>query len=166
MAVSTASLTADINGRFLLHPQYTTSYDLTVGGAPQMLFGASKIVINGSTVTATAAEINAAADNSARFVAGSTSTNLTNYGISTLPSTDAGAYTLADPVAGTVKHIFMDGATTTVNSLTTASTDTTYDGTNTVLSFNAAAEAIILVGGSSTRWYIMTNPASVALSTP
>jgi hypothetical protein len=46
----------------------------------------------------------------------------------------------------------------------TAATGTTFDGTNNTATFDAPGEQLILMSISSTRWLILLNSGSVALS--
>jgi len=53
-----ASPTVYLDQRFLLHPEYETSYDLTVGKIPTFDLAKDKLKIAGTAVTTTAAELN------------------------------------------------------------------------------------------------------------
>ena len=87
---------------------------------------------------------------------------VTNHGISYITSTKAQSYILASPVAGCQKTIIKTGTGTLVTTI--LSTSATFDGTNDQLTFNAANEAVILVGLTATRWGVVSNVGSVGIS--
>lgn len=79
-----------------------------------------------------------------------------------LDATDAStAMTIAAPAAGRQLTISCVDATNTVTVTLTAGT---YDGTNNVATFDAAAETLVLYGISATRFVIVENIGGVALS--
>jgi hypothetical protein len=95
--------------------------------------------------------------------AASTGTAISNFGVTTITSTAAATYGLTAPTAGVVKHIIQTSSsteTTTVNG----GAGVTFDGTNDDLTFNAANEAVTLVGLSTVRWGVFSNVGSVGIS--
>lgn len=70
-----ASPTVYTDQRYLMSPHYASSYDLTVGNTPTFDLAQSSLKIAGTAVTATAAEINAAADRSTKVVTIANATN-------------------------------------------------------------------------------------------
>lgn len=65
------------------------------------------------------------------------------------------------PTVGQFLVISQKDAGTVGHTVTTAGT---FDGTNNTATFNAANETLVLFGVSSTRWAIVQNIGSVALS--
>lgn len=104
-----------------------------------------------------------------------TSGTITNFGFTTIGTTIASGYTLANPdYAGQLKVIActIGGATTVLQTVTTASTACTIAGTsdgatvvNRVLTFHEAGEVAILMSRSSTAWVLIGNLNGVTLST-
>jgi hypothetical protein len=77
---------------------------------------------------------------------------ITNNGIATIGSTSGQKnYTLAAPAAGVHKTIICTAGSTDNLSVVMASTGVTFDGTNTVATFNGADDTLDLVGLSATR---------------
>lgn len=74
------SMTTDLNNRYLQHPAYASSYDLTAGNAPTLNVTAGSFQLGGTAVTATAAEINNACDVSTRLVSIADGTNTLTLG--------------------------------------------------------------------------------------
>jgi hypothetical protein len=74
------------------------------------------------------------------------------------------AATLAAPVAGDTLHIINTSASGTAAHTVTLPAGVTWDGTNNTATLNAPGEALYVVAVSATRWFIMTNVGSVALS--
>lgn len=72
------------------------------------------------------------------------------------------AATIAAPSAGRLLVITQTDAGTAGHTVTL--TAGTYDGTNNVATFNAAGETLVLFGVSATRFVIVENIGSVALS--
>jgi len=73
------------------------------------------------------------------------------------------AATLAAPTAGDELFIVDSSASGTAAHTVTLS-GVTFDGTNSVATFNAPGEALHLIALSATRWFILENIGSVALS--
>lgn len=65
------------------------------------------------------------------------------------------------PTVGQLLVISQKDAGTVGHTVTTAGT---FDGTNNTATFNAANETLVLFGVSATRWVIIQNIGSVALS--
>ena len=124
-----------------------------------------KVDSAGTLLTPTNAELNQAADNSGKVAAGSTTANLANWGVSTLGSTGATAtFTLTAPVAGVEKELL--ATSTSVQNVDSGSTTVTFDGTTGIrLILNNSNEGVALRGLSTTRWFIVSNTNSVAVST-
>lgn len=92
-----------------------------------------------------------------------TGTQISNNGLTVLTSTTTKTFGLAAPVAGVLKAFICTASGTSVKTVKAAS-GTTVDGTNDDLTFNAANEACILIGASSTRWAVISNVNSVGIS--
>ena len=71
--------------------------------------------------------------------------------------------TLAAPTVGARCEIRIDSLSSGDVVVTTAS-GVTFDGTNNTATFDAVAEALVLVYKSATQWQIVENVGSVALS--
>lgn len=107
-------------------------------------------------------------------VQSTTSGTITNFGVTTIGTTIAGAYTLADPDrAGLAKTIActVHGATTVSQVITTASTNVTIIGTSSpaatilrTLTFTNGGQSISLISSSTTAWLIKSNVGVVALT--
>lgn len=65
------------------------------------------------------------------------------------------------PTVGQLLIVSQKDAGTVGHTLTTAGT---FDGTNNTATFDAANETLVLFGVSSTRWIVIQNVGSVALS--
>ena len=125
-----------------------------------------KVDSAGTLLTPTNAELNQAADNSLQVVAGTTSANLPNWGVSTLDMTAGSTYTMDAPVAGVEKTIAYISTGTDAAVVSSGSTGITFNGlTAYQLTLNAQNEGVILRGLSATRWFIVSNMNSVGLST-
>ncbi len=74
------------------------------------------------------------------------------------------AMTLAAPTEAGI-HQIISLVTAGNDAVVTLGSGVTCDGTNNTLTFNAAAETLILISISTTRWAIIQNVGSVALST-
>jgi hypothetical protein len=74
------------------------------------------------------------------------------------------AATLAAPTAGDDLIIVNTSASGTVAHTVTAAAGVTFDGTNNTATLDAPEEALHIVAVSATRWKIMENIGSVALS--
>lgn len=96
--------------------------------------------------------------------AGSTATNITNTGVTTLSSTGGLAYTMDAPEAGT-RAVLTCTAGSSVNTHTVTLASGTFDGTNHIATFDAAAETLVVDGLSTSAFCVSSNVGSVALST-
>lgn len=74
------------------------------------------------------------------------------------------AATLAAPTAGAEIYIVDSSASGTAAHTVTAAAGVTFDGTNNTATLNAPGEALHLIAISATRWFILENIGSVALS--
>lgn len=74
------------------------------------------------------------------------------------------AATLAAPTAGDELYIIDSSASGTAAHTVTAAAGVTFDGTNNTATLNAPDEALHIIAISATRWYILENIGSVALS--
>lgn len=74
------------------------------------------------------------------------------------------AATLDAPVAGDELYIIDSSASGTAAHTVTLGSGVTFDGTNDVATLNAPGEALHLIAISATRWFILENIGSVALS--
>lgn len=74
------------------------------------------------------------------------------------------AATLAAPVAGDELFIVDNSASGTAAHTVTLPAGVTFDGTNNTATLNAPGEALHLIALSATRWLILENIGSVALS--
>lgn len=103
--------------------------------------------------------------------AASTGTTFSNNGISVISSSIAGAYTIADPIAGAEAVIFATVGSSTAGSRTVVSLSSsvvTFNstiGAKASISFPVAAGAgVILKGLSATQWAI-PHPIGIVTST-
>ena len=89
-------------------------------------------------------------------------------GMTRLNSTVACAYTLEPPILGKRIVIVKTAASTADITVTcsTAKGAATVDGTNSILTFDGANEAIEMIGETSTRWRILENIGTVGTSAP
>jgi hypothetical protein len=74
------------------------------------------------------------------------------------------AATLAAPVAGADLVIVDNSASGTAAHTVTLPAGVTFDGTNNTATLNAPGEALHIVALSATRWFILENIGSVAIS--
>ena len=74
------------------------------------------------------------------------------------------AATLDAPVIGDVLWIVDSSASGTAAHTVTTPSGVTWDGTNNTATLNAPDEALLVIALSATRWFIMVNTGSVALS--
>jgi hypothetical protein len=74
------------------------------------------------------------------------------------------AATLAAPAAGDDLLIVDNSASGTAAHTVTLPAGVTFDGTNNTATLNAPGEALHIVALSATRWFIVSNIGSVALS--
>lgn len=74
------------------------------------------------------------------------------------------AATLDAPIAGDELFIIDSSASGTAAHTVTAAAGVTWDGTNNTATLNAPGEALHVVATSATRWFILENVGSVALS--
>lgn len=72
--------------------------------------------------------------------------------------------TLAAPSPGDQATIRLDSITDTKTVIVTCAAGVTVDGTNDVMTFDAAGESIVLAYKSATQWQIALNIGGVALS--
>ena len=94
----------------------------------------------------------------------STDDAIANYGLTTIGSTSgAVAYSLDAPAAGLLKILACTEGST-ANTVVVTATGATFDGTNDIATFNAAAENLSLIGLSTALWAITGNVGAVALT--
>jgi hypothetical protein len=92
-------------------------------------------------------------------------TDLSVGGMSIITSTDgAKYYDLPAPAAGLDKVIVASAGSTDNTMVVYTASGVTFDGTNNTATFNAADDALVLKARSATRWQILVNNGSVALS--
>ncbi len=100
-----------------------------------------------------------------KAVAYSSSGALNIGGFATLDSSGGSlAMTLAAPTEAGIKQIICL-VTAGNDAVVTVGAGVTVDGTNNTMTLNASSETIILLSISTTRWVIVENIESVALST-
>lgn len=75
------------------------------------------------------------------------------------------AATLAAPTVGDELFIVDSSASGTAAHTVTLPSGVTWDGTNNTATLNAPGEALHVIAISTTRWFILENIGSVALST-
>lgn len=124
--------------------------------------GTYKLTVSGTTVT-----VAAVPGGGGLVTSADSDVTLPDHGVVTMPTTAASAQTLPDPSVGAELTIIKGGSTTTITTVI-PSTTTVFigaTGSNRKLSFDAAEEAVILKGLSSTRWGIASNVGSVAVAT-
>ena len=123
----------------------------------------------GVEITATAAEINYAADASSYAkqtlgASGAITPGVRNFVFdATAVPTATIAATIADASAHAGLCTFVQACTDTVGHTITISTGT-FDGTNSVATFNAAAESLIVAFDSSGAGTIVVNTGTVSVS--
>lgn len=186
-----AAGTIDANGNeFILDADADTSItadtddtiDIKVAGADDFQITANTFTaLSGSTIaTNTIAEttggsgvtIDGALIKDARTDAGRVAQELTTTGAITINSglvllnhaTVVIAATLDAPVVGDELIIVDSSATGTAAHTVTLSGGVTWDGTNTVATFNLLGETLHVIAITTTRWLILENIGSVALS--
>ena len=99
-------------------------------------------------------------------VAGSTATTGDVNSIITFGSTAAATYLLGAPAVGTsATHLFCTAGATDALQVVDAGAGITFDGSKRYATFNAAGDAITIVGLSATRWLVMSNVGTVAFTT-
>ena len=142
---------ADISGNTVI------AGTLAVTGVPTFT---AEIVAN--------AGIQCAAEHGIGFTAKDYTANgaIATKGLVTLSKTGAlTAMTLAAPTAGDMLIIHDKVNGSADNHVVTAeAASATFDGSNDILTFNAADECVVLLGVSATRWVILENIGGVALS--
>ncbi len=74
------------------------------------------------------------------------------------------AATLAAPTEGAELYIVDSSASGTAAHTVTTAAGVTWDGTNNTATLNAPGEALHVIALSATRWFILENIGSVALS--
>jgi hypothetical protein len=72
--------------------------------------------------------------------------------------------TIAAPAAGRFLIIYQKDAGTAGHTVTL--TSGTYNGTNTIATFDEYGECLVLLGVSATRFLVVSNVGSVGLSGP
>lgn len=91
---------------------------------------------------------------------------ITPKGFATMSANAAAlAMTLAAPTPGALLVICDLANSGANNHVVTCGAGITFDGTNNTATFNANYETLVLFAASATRWIIVENIGSVALST-
>lgn len=155
---------------------YTTSIINEVAHTFADLQGQTRLVVDGTGIGVTGAVTGNLTGNVTGDTSGSASqvtgglqavtasgaiASTTN--VATLSKTGGGiAATIAAPAAGRRLVITQTGAETEGHTVTL--TAGTFDGTNTIATFNAAGETLDLIGLSATRFLILNNIGAVGLS--
>jgi hypothetical protein len=119
------------------------------------------------TTTGAIAALAAAEGSPQTVTAASTGANISNFGVTTISSTSAKAYTMDPPTSGLSKTITVTGGTTTdakTVRISTANGAATYDGTNNTATFISTNNSLSVTWISSARGTITANVGSVALS--
>jgi len=149
----------------------------TVSAAGAVVVASTLAVTGASTLTGATAVTGAlttnggivmAAEKTLKFTAKDYTANgaIATKGYVTLSKTGAlTAMTLAAPTAGEllIIHDKVNGSADD-HVVTAEAASATFDGSNDILTFNAADEVVVLLGVSATRWVILENIGSVALS--
>jgi hypothetical protein len=157
--------------------------DIEINGADDFRFTANTFTaLSGSTIeTNTIAETTAASgvtvdgvllkDNTSsggrqsQILTASGAITVGNHGVVQLNhATVVIAATLAAPQAGADLVIVDNSASGTAAHTVTLPAGVTFDGTNNTATLNAPGEALHIVALSATRWFILENIGSVALS--
>lgn len=90
-----------------------------------------------------------------------TSVNVSDSGVAVHSSTGAQAFTLDAPRPGVEKHIILNSTSTSTAArtvtLASGNFQSTASSTYTILTFNAAAQSVSLVGISTARYQVMAN---------
>lgn len=90
------------------------------------------------------------------LTAASTGTPVSNYGVTTISSTQAKTFQLAAPKAGLRKTICATGGST-AGDVTIDGNGATIGGSTAVAFANAVSSAVELVGTSTSAWAIVSN---------
>lgn len=97
---------------------------------------------------------------------GSTAAAFNAMGATRFGAATAKTYTLGDTPIGSQKILrCTQGSTSALQTVNSGSTAITFDGTKRNLKFNAADDAVILLRETATRYSIISNVGSVAVST-
>lgn len=176
------SLVLDADGNTHISAPTDNQIDIAVNGADDFVIVANILralsgsVVETNTVNETTAgsgvTIDGALIKDARTDAGRVVQALTTSGAITINSglvtlahnTVVIAATLDAPVAGDELYIVDASASGTAAHTVTLSGGVTWDGTNTIATLNAPGEALHVIAISATRWFIVDNIGSVALS--
>lgn len=132
-----------------------------------MTLKANALVLNEVTVTATAAEINAAADMTGTTQE-LTASGAVTAGVKTLRLNHATVAIAATMVATEHPGFFsvVDTSASGTAAHTLTLTGGTFNGTNTIATLNAPAEALLVYFDAAGAGTIITNSGAVALSGP
>lgn len=145
--------------RSLIAKRLTVQNELVVDTVQELTSGAG-VTIDGVTVKDGAIQTGVAVQE----LTASGAITITNGLVKLNHATVIIAATLAAPVAGNKITIVDSSASGTAAHTVTAAAGVTFDGTNNTATLNAPNEALELIALSATRWYILENIGSVALS--
>ena len=131
------------------------------------MFDVATLGIGGTEVTATAAQLNASAaledNNTLLETDGTTKACLVNGVTLVTGGTGIADLTLAAPTAN-ARSVIRIASLSSGSVVVTCASGVTVDGTNDVMTFDAADEKIELMYKSATEWAIVENDGAVALS--
>lgn len=130
------------------------------GGAITVDSGAT-LTVNGTLALGTGATV------TLPVVAESEGSTMANSGISTIGGTSAHTWFLAPPVAGAYKIICVTAASTSsggAQTIDTGSSLITFDGTDKDELVCEGVQGVVLVGLSTTRWFIASQALAIASS--
>lgn len=149
--------TGTVSGTFTASSSGLVSGGLTVS---KTITGSSNASVAGTLTASSSLSANQGVT-VARAVA-SSAANLVSYGLIDITATGAANYVIDAPVAGRDVYIFKTANSTAAATVTVNATGTvTFDGTNTVLTFNGQNQVAHLMGNSATRWLLISTTGQV-----
>lgn len=167
----TASSGATLSGAVTASTNLTVNGTLTAASSAAFSGGvtaSTNVTVSGTLTGSSDATIAGVltASNAFRQAVESVNTNTTatNYGVSLLAGTSAGAVTMAFPAAaGQSKVIWKTANSTAITTVTLNSG--TYDGTNATATFNGVGQFLNLIAATTDRFLILNTTGAPTLST-
>jgi hypothetical protein len=142
-----ASMTTNLNQRYLLRPQYASSYNLTAGNAPTLNVGSTKFQVDGT--------VSHVGNMSYESVA---SGILSGEGMSSITSATAATVNLPQPDFAGAMKIIVVGSTTANPDATrviSASTMSCKINSTSVTLTSTQLGGVLLVADSTQNWLLM-----------
>ena len=141
------SMTTKLNQRYLLRPQYASSYDLTAGNAPTLNVGSTKFQVDGADVRIDSG--------SYESVSSTSGVALSNKGTSVVYSSTAATFHLPAPsLAGDHKYIIIGSTTSepTATRIVSCSTMSCTINTTGVTLTSTQFSGVHLIATSTNEW--------------